>query len=106
MKIYTKSILFKALVIGFILSISINSFAGIFGPSSFEDCILDGVKSAKSQAAVDAIKQACAIKFSDVRETKGEKKIRESNLLLKVRCLVSSGFHLSFKTTINLVFQA
>lgn len=76
----------KALFMSFILPVSVSVFAGIFGPSSFEDCILDGVKSAKSQAAVDAIKQACAIKFSDTRETKSEKNTRESKEALIRKC--------------------
>ena len=43
--------------------VSSNSIAGIFGPSSYEDCLLDNLKEAKTSEAVQAMRQACALKF-------------------------------------------
>jgi len=37
--------------------------AGIFSASNYEDCILDGVKDAKSDSAIAAIYQMCERKF-------------------------------------------
>lgn len=37
--------------------------AGLFGPSNFEDCVLDGVKNARSNQAANAIMMACRGKF-------------------------------------------
>jgi hypothetical protein len=42
-----------------------NSFAGIFPASNYDDCILDGVKSAKTDLAVRAVYQACRSKFPE-----------------------------------------
>lgn len=38
-------------------------FAGIFGPRTYEDCILEGVKGAKTDDAVTAIYFACEKKY-------------------------------------------
>lgn len=37
--------------------------AGLFGPSNFDDCVLEGVKNAKTDTAVNAVMMACANKF-------------------------------------------
>lgn len=34
-----------------------------FGPNNFEDCVLEGVKDAKSDAAAQMVAQACRMKF-------------------------------------------
>jgi len=39
--------------------------AGILGPSNYDDCILDGVKSARTDLAVRAVYQSCRNKFPD-----------------------------------------
>jgi len=50
----------------FALCISIgNSYAGIFPTLNYDDCILDGVKSAKTDLAVRAVYQACRGKFPE-----------------------------------------
>jgi hypothetical protein len=50
----------------FILTIFYQfSYAGLFGPSTYDDCILDGVKSAKTDLAVRAVYQACRSKFPE-----------------------------------------
>ncbi|MBT8587838.1 hypothetical protein G6675_06080 [Polynucleobacter paneuropaeus] len=41
------------------------SYAGIFGPSTYDDCILEGVKSAKTDLAISAVYQACRNKFPE-----------------------------------------
>ena len=45
---------------------AINSYAwNPFGPNSYEDCILDGIKNAKSDKAANAVVYACRKKFPD-----------------------------------------
>lgn len=39
------------------------SYAGIFGPSNYEDCVLEGMKGVKSDLAARVIISACAGKF-------------------------------------------
>jgi len=41
------------------------SFAGWFGPSNFDDCVLDGIKSAKSDEAAKYVYVACGKKFPE-----------------------------------------
>ena len=47
----------------FFLIFSSNLYAGIFGPSSYEECLLNNMKGVQSDAAAQAIVQACRIKF-------------------------------------------
>jgi len=42
-----------------------SAYAGIFSASNYDDCILDGVKSAKTDLAVRAVYQACRSKFPE-----------------------------------------
>jgi hypothetical protein len=50
-------------IIAVFLVLSASANAGIFGPSSFEECILDQMKGIKSDSAADAVTYACRIKF-------------------------------------------
>lgn len=40
-----------------------TSHAGIFGPSNYDECLLDGAKSAQTEAAVQLVIAACRSKF-------------------------------------------
>lgn len=40
-----------------------NSYAGLFGPSNYDECVLDGIKSAKTDSAVQLLHKVCANKF-------------------------------------------
>lgn len=52
--------------------------AGIFGPATYDDCILDGVKQAKTDLAVRAIYQSCRNKFpKDVDRSNKSPKLDE-----------------------------
>ena len=42
-----------------------NSYAGLLGPSTYEECLLDNVKNAKTNEAVSAVIAACALKFQN-----------------------------------------
>lgn len=54
----------KSLIIALaIFLIAFNSNAGIFSPSSYEECLLENLKNAKNPEAVDTMKNACALKF-------------------------------------------
>ncbi len=48
--------------------------AGLFGPSNFEECVLDQMKGVKSDAAANAITFACRSKFPAKQDTKAEQK--------------------------------
>jgi hypothetical protein len=54
----------------FVLCSSAN--AGIFGPSNFEECILDQMKGIKSDAAANAVTYACRAKFPAKETPKSE----------------------------------
>lgn len=56
----------------FVLCSSAN--AGIFGPSNFEECILDQMKGIKSDAAANAVTYACRAKFPAKETPKSEQK--------------------------------
>ena len=51
------------LTISVLLSGSGVTSAGLFGPSNYEECILDGMKGVKSDLAAKAVIGACARKF-------------------------------------------
>lgn len=54
--------------------------AGLFGPSNYDECILDGVKTASNKAAVSAVYDACERKFQSPEDKKAE---RERKALIK-----------------------
>lgn len=39
------------------------AIAGLFGPSNFDECVLDGIKEAKTDTAAQMVAQACRNKF-------------------------------------------
>ncbi len=39
------------------------SFAGLFGPSNYDECVLDGIKSAKTDSAIQLLHRVCENKF-------------------------------------------
>jgi len=47
------------------LLIPIASYAGLFGPSNFQDCILEGMKGVTSDTAAGMIARVCRQKFPD-----------------------------------------
>ena len=47
-----------------VLSHHPDTEAGLFGPSTYEDCVLEGVKNAKVESAVGAIISSCNQKFN------------------------------------------
>jgi hypothetical protein len=53
----------KVLLISAIVGVSNNSYAGLFGPSSFEECVLDNIKGVKGDVAAAAVNRACRAKF-------------------------------------------
>lgn len=68
------------ILIAFILSNS--SFAGLFGPSNYEECVIDGVKNVKAEAAVNAIRQACMKKFPTKEMLEEKKKLAERDKII------------------------
>lgn len=59
--------------------------AGIFGPSNYEECILEKIDQVKNEEAVRALQQACSAKF-DFTETIGEKIQGLQRILLRKKC--------------------
>lgn len=62
-------------VLSFLLAVPISVQGGIFGPSSYEDCVLEGLKTAKTENAVSSLHYVCRKKFPE------QKRVVE-----KVRC--------------------
>jgi hypothetical protein len=54
----------KYLIAAILLVVSVMAYAGWFGPSNYEDCVLDGMKSAKSATSANAVVAACYKKFN------------------------------------------
>lgn len=52
----------KRLIIGIFLMPTFAT-AGLFGPSTFDDCVLEGLKTAKTDFAVRALYSTCGSKF-------------------------------------------
>lgn len=57
------------------LALSGIANARLFGPSNYEDCVLEGVKSAKTNQAVNAIVAMCSSKFDSSNGKPQEKKM-------------------------------
>lgn len=60
------------------------SFAQIFGPSNYEDCVLNGIKDAKTDSAVVSLQTMCERKFSNqksVVEKSSLRKLSEGSLI-------------------------
>lgn len=51
------------LLLFLLAAIPVPSQAGMFGPSNFEDCVLEGLKTAKTDFAVRAVAEVCRDKF-------------------------------------------
>ena len=47
----------------FLLILSSNAHAGLFGPSNFEECVLDALKDAKTEYAAQLVQAMCLEKF-------------------------------------------
>lgn len=64
---------FKHIAVVFILSLPINGYCGMFGPSNYWECFLDKMPGVKNDpAAVEIIKQ-CSNDFPEAQYTKVEK---------------------------------
>ena len=50
------------LALGLVMPV-FNCSAGLFGPSNFDECVIDGAKQAKTELAVRLMYQACKNKF-------------------------------------------
>lgn len=58
----------KTLILSILMLNQIAAFAGLFGPSNMEDCVLEGMKGVQSDAAAGAIYRACKQKFPPPKE--------------------------------------
>jgi len=56
----------RILLVGFLVLLVPfeTSVAGLFGPSTYEDCVLDGIKTAKTKEAVATVHSMCRRKFN------------------------------------------
>ena len=55
---------FGALFATLILTIGSSAYAGLFGPSNYEECVLDGLKDAKTDGALVLLMNFCSDKFN------------------------------------------
>jgi hypothetical protein len=55
----------RKLIVFILLALTNVAFAGLFGPSNYEECVLEEMKAIKSNsdAAANAVVSACSIKF-------------------------------------------
>ena len=53
----------KTLILAILMLNQIAAFAGLFGPSNMDDCVLEGMKGVQSDVAAGAIYRACKQKF-------------------------------------------
>ncbi len=70
----------------FFLALSLSSplFAQLFGPSNYEDCVLRGIKDAKTDSAVATLHAMCNRKFSTPKSSTNKltlRRLSEGNLL-------------------------
>lgn len=52
---------------------SISGYAQIFGPSTYEDCVLQGLKEAKTELSVSVLMGICSSKFGKKEKPKDRK---------------------------------
>lgn len=51
-----------------------SALAGMFDPTNYDDCVLDGVKTTQTSEGVAAVYRSCKNKFSGKKDTKTEAK--------------------------------
>lgn len=56
--------IFATLVLSLIFGSGITQ-AGLFGPSNYDECVLEGIKDAKTETAARMVAQACRNKFPE-----------------------------------------
>lgn len=57
------------------------SYAGLLGPSNYEDCVLENLKNAKTDLAVQTVYAMCSEKFQSKPSKKGQNEIPQQCLL-------------------------
>lgn len=67
---------------------SAGAHAWLFGPKTYEECIIDGAKSAKTNDAMSAIRSACFSKFQEVSDYNSKENInkRERGEIVRKKC--------------------
>jgi len=58
------------------------SHAGIFGPSNYEDCVIQGLKETKTEAAVNVLLEMCSSKFTKTEQPTPKKENIPAKCLL------------------------
>jgi hypothetical protein len=72
--------MYKLLLV-FLINLPINSYAGLFGPSNYDECALDVSKTAKTDMAVRVGLEACRSKF--------KQKVKQTSTITKTeKCYV------------------
>ena len=66
-----KKIKLLLILIGLIFAMAVGrSHAwSVFGPNNYDDCVLEGLKTAKTDLAAVLVKQSCANKFKNATKT-------------------------------------
>jgi hypothetical protein len=63
-----------------LLFVSVQSHAQLFGPRNYEDCVLQNIKTAKTDAAIASVHAMCRSKFSNKPPT-GTKDLTDTCIL-------------------------
>ena len=50
-------------IIFLLIFVSSNVYAGLFGPSNYEECVLEGLKDANNSASTQLLNKVCTEKF-------------------------------------------
>lgn len=67
----------KKFVFVVFIAFSSNSFAGLFGPDNFEECIREGLKDASTQYQIAELRRSCLSSFPDTAPTYTPPKVSE-----------------------------
>ena len=73
----------KLLVTVIILFGSFNAHAGLFGPSNYNECVIDGLKDITNDKAIALLKQTCADEFPTKEQKENKSKYKQVTKQLK-----------------------
>jgi len=82
MKPFKQIMLSRSIIALLFFMVFSTSQADIFGPSNYEDCVLQGLKEAKTDSAVAVLMGICRSKFNKPEKTKDKQQDGTAGCLL------------------------
>ena len=70
----------KTILIILFFSLTKNGHAGLFGPSNYDECILENTKGIASDDAANLVRQACRDKFDAIELEKLKAQAKNGNM--------------------------